>query len=288
MAGAREIRTKIKSVNNTKKVTKALEMVSASKIRKAQDQMARTRPYTQMMKQVAGHIAKANPEYTHPFMVERDEIKNVGFVIVSTDRGLCGGLNTNLFKKVLAPMREYEVEKDAKVSLVTIGQKANQFFQRLGGNIVAHKSHLGETPQLADVIGVVKTMLDAYREGTMDRVYLVYNDFVNTMTQTPQVEQLLPLPPDHDEQVQSGWDYIYEPDANVVLDDVLVRYIEVLVFQATVENLASEHAARMIAMKAASDNANELIDDLTLAYNKARQAAITQELSEIVGGAAAV
>ncbi|MFK7956931.1 MAG: F0F1 ATP synthase subunit gamma [Lysobacterales bacterium] len=288
MAGAREIRTKIKSVNNTKKVTKALEMVSASKIRKAQDQMARTRPYTRMMKQVAGHIAKANPEYTHPFMVEREEVKKVGFIVISTDRGLCGGLNTNLFKKAIGVMREWEEGNDAPVSLVTIGQKGNQFFKRLGGNIEAHISHLGEQPQLNDIIGVVKVMLDAYREGNVDRVYLVYNDFVNTMTQTPSVDQLLPLPADDDEQVTTGWDYLYEPDANTVLDDILVRYIEVLVLQAAVENLASEHAARMVAMKAASDNANELIDDLTLAYNKARQAAITQELSEIVSGAAAV
>jgi len=191
MAGAREIRTKIKSVNNTKKVTKALEMVSASKIRKAQDQMARTRPYTRMMKQVAGHIAKANPEYTHPFMVEREEVNKVGFIIISTDRGLCGGLNTNLFKKAIGTMREWEQEKGAPVSLVTIGQKGNQFFKRLGGSIEAHISHLGEQPQLNDITGVVKVMLDAYREGKVDRVYLVYNDFVNNMTQTPSVEQLL-------------------------------------------------------------------------------------------------
>ena len=288
MAGAREIRTKIKSVNNTKKVTKALEMVSASKIKKAQDQMARTRPYTRMMKQVAGHIAKANPEYTHPFMVERDQVNKVGFILVSTDRGLCGGLNTNLFKLAITHMREWEQDKNVPASLVTIGQKGNQFFKRVGGKVSAHISHLGEKPQLNDIIGVVKVMLDAYREGEVDQVFLVYNDFVNTMTQTPTMDQLLPLPPVSDEEMRDGWDYLYEPGAQEVLDDVLVRYVEVLVYQAVVENLASEHAARMVAMKAASDNANQLIDDLTLAYNKARQAAITQELSEIVGGAAAV
>ncbi len=288
MSGAREIRGKIKSVNNTKKVTKALEMVSASKIRKAQDQMARTRPYSRMMRQVAGHIAKANPEYTHPFMQTRDEINSVGFILVSTDRGLCGGLNTNLFKLTLAKLREYEEEKGCKVSMATIGQKGNQFFKRLKTEMKGHVSHLGEEPQIADIIGVVKVMLDAFREGEVDRVYLIYNDFINTMSQRPTMDQLLPLPPTDSTQLRDTWDYIYEPGAEEVLDDVLVRYIEVLAFQAVVENLASEHAARMVAMKAASDNANELIDDLTLAYNKARQAAITQELSEIVGGAAAV
>lgn len=288
MAGAREIRSKIKSVNNTKKVTKALEMVSASKIRKAQDQMARNRPYTHMMKQVAGHIAKANPEYTHPFMVERDRVNKVGFIIVTTDRGLCGGLNTNLYKLAIGALREWEQDRDVPASLVTIGRKGSQFFKRIGGKIVGHISHLGEKPQLNDIIGVVKVMLDAYRDGEVDRVFLLYNDFVNTMTQTPTLAQLLPLPAGDDAEVADGWDYIYEPGAQEVLDDVLVRYVEVLVYQAVVENLASEHAARMVAMKAASDNANELIDDLTLAYNKARQAAITQELSEIVSGAAAV
>lgn len=288
MAGAREIRSKIKSVQNTKKVTRALEMVSASKIRKAQDQMARTRPYTRMMKEVAGHIALAQPEYTHPFMVEREAVGRVGFILVSTDRGLCGGLNTNLFKKTLGELRDWDENQGAAVDMVTIGRKGNQFFKRIGVNIAAHIEHLGEAPQLNDIIGVVKVMMDAYRRGEVDRVFLVYNDFVNTMSQVPTVDQLLPLPPVDDTEMKSNWDYLYEPNAQEVLDDVLVRYIEVLVYQAVVENLASEHAARMVAMKAASDNANSLIDELTLVYNKARQAAITQEISEIVGGAAAV
>ncbi len=288
MAGAREIRSKIKSVQNTKKVTRALEMVSASKIRKAQDQMTRTRPYARMMKQMAGHVAKANPEYVHPFMRARDQVAGVGFIVISTDRGLCGGLNTNLFKIAARELRRWDQEQEAAIQMVTIGRKGNQFFKRIGVNVVGHAAHLGERPQLNDLIGVVKVMMDRFRDGTLDRVYLLYNDFINTMTQQATMDQLLPLPPTEDEELRENWDYIYEPDAKEVLDDVLVRYIEVLVYQAVVENLASEHAARMVAMKAASDNANALIDDLTLVYNKARQAAITQELSEIVGGAAAV
>ena len=288
MSGAREIRGKITSVQNTKKVTRALEMVSASKIRKAQEQMRRTRPYARMMKQVAGHIAHATPEYTHPFMVEREQVNKVGFIIISSDRGLCGGLNTNLFKLALRQLKQWDLEKGVKADVVTIGQKGNQFFKRLGSRIVGHISHLGERPQLSDLIGVVKVMMDAYREGELDRVYLVYNDFINTMTQQPTVDQLLPLPPVEDDDMKAQWDYLYEPSAQEVLDDVLVRYVEVEVYQAVVENLASEHAARMVAMKSASDNAADLIDELKLVYNKARQAAITQELSEIVGGAAAV
>jgi len=288
MAGAREIRSKIKSVQNTKKVTRALEMVSASKIRKAEQQMSRTRPYARMMKQVAGHIAKARPEYVHPFLQPREQINKIGVILVSSDRGLCGGLNTNEFKVALSTMREYD-ERGIKAQMITIGQKGNQFFKRLGANITAHISHLGEAPVLKDVIGVVKVMMDAYRNGEVDRVYLIYNDFVNTMTQTPVADQLLPLPGDEDEAIGlDNWDYLYEPSAPEVLDDVLTRYIEVLVYQGVVENLASEHAARMVAMKAASDNAGDLIDELSQAYNKARQAAITQELSEIVSGAAAV
>jgi F-type H+-transporting ATPase subunit gamma len=287
MSNARDIRGKIKSVKNTKKVTKALEMVSASKIRKAEEQMARTRPYARMMKQVAGHIAEANPEYTHPFMIEREAVGAVGFILITTDRGLCGGLNTNLFKQVLGAMREWD-EQGASIEMVTIGRKGNSFFKRLGATISGHIEHLGEQPQLNDVIGVVKVMMDKYRAGELDRVYLLYNDFVNTMTQRPRVDQLLPLPHIDDGEMRENWDYLYEPSAQEVLDDVLVRYIEVEVYQGVVENLASEHAARMVAMKAASDNANDLIDSLTLKYNKARQAAITQELSEIVGGAAAI
>jgi len=288
MSGAREIRGKISSVQNTKKVTRALEMVSASKIRKAQEQMARSRPYARMMKRVAGHIALATPEYCHPFMAEREPVNKVGFIVISSDRGLCGGLNTNLFKLALRHLKKWDVDGGIKADIVTIGQKGYQFFKRLGADVVAHISHLGERPQLNDIIGVVKVMMDAYRAGEIDRVYLVYNDFVNTMSQKPTVDQLLPLPAVEDPDMRAQWDYLYEPSAQEVLNDVLVRYIEIEAYQAVVENLASEHAARMVAMKSASDNATDLIDELKLVYNKARQAAITQELSEIVSGAAAV
>jgi len=287
MAGGKEITTKIRSIENTKKVTSALEMVSASKIRKSQELMNATRPYARMIRRVMGHLSKANPEYRHPFTVRREEIKKVGYIIVSSDRGLCGGLNTNLFKLVLASVREWQ-EKDAEVSLVTLGKKASAFFKNIKVEIAAHASDLGEKPQIEDLIGSIKVMLDAYRDGTVDLVYVVYNDFVNTMTQIPTLEQLLPLPETDDEEIHDIWDYIYEPDAEALLDTVLVRYIEADVYQAVLENLASEHAARMIAMKNATDNAGDLIDELTLVFNKARQAAITQEISEIVGGAAAV
>lgn len=287
MAGGREIVTKIRSVENTKKVTSALEMVSASKIRKSQDLMSATRPYTKMIRRVMGHLSKANPEYRHPFTVRREETKKVGYIIVSTDRGLCGGLNMNLFKLVLGSIREWQ-DKGADVSLVTLGKKASAFFRNVNVEIAAHTSSLGEKPQIEDLIGSIKVMLDAYREEEIDLVYVVYNDFVNTMSQRPVLEQLLPLPDTDDEEIRDIWDYIYEPDAETLLDTVLVRYIEADVYHAVLENLASEHAARMIAMKNATDNAGELIDELTLAFNKARQAAITQEISEIVGGAAAV
>jgi len=287
MAGGKEITTKIRSIENTRKVTSALEMVSASKIRKSQALMNATRPYGRMMRRVMGHMSKANPEYRHPFTIEREETKTVGYIIVSTDRGLCGGLNTNLFKLCLSDIGEWQA-KDARISLVTLGKKASAFFKNLKVEIAAHASDLGEKPQIEDLIGSVKVMLDAYREGTLDRLYIVYNDFVNTMTQKPTMEQLLPLPATDDEEIRDIWDYIYEPDAETLLDTVLVRYIESLVYQSVLENLASEHAARMIAMKSATDNAGELIDDLTLVFNKARQAAITQEISEIVSGAAAV
>ena len=287
MASGREIKTKIKSVQNTRKVTRALEMVSASKIRKAQDRMKASRPYARAMKQVIGHLAQANSEYQHPFLVERKEIKRVGYIIVSSDRGLAGGLNNNLFRKTLGEVRQWQ-DKGAEVDVVTIGQKASAFFRRIKVDMLASVTHLGDRPQLEQLVGVVKVMLDAYSSGKVDRVYLVYNDFVNTMTQRAAFDQLLPLPaakagvPNHD------WDYIYEPDAATVLDHVITRYIESLVYQAVLENVASEHAARMVAMKSASDNATKLIGDLQLVYNKARQAAITQEISEIVGGAAAV
>ncbi|MFU8831546.1 MAG: F0F1 ATP synthase subunit gamma [Wenzhouxiangella sp.] len=287
MSGSREIVGKIKSVKNTRKVTRALEMVSASKIRKAQDMMQASRPYARMMKQVIGHLAHANPEYRHPFTVERTDVKRVGYVIVATDRGLCGGLNSNMFRRLLGEFRQWQ-EKGVDVNVVIVGRKAAQFFRRLKVNISAATQDLGEKPRLGDLIGVLKVVLDDYREGNLDRLYVCYNEFVNTMIQRPVFDQLLPLPAVADEPMLKYWDYLYEPDAESLLDDVLTRYIESLVYQATLENLASEHAARMVAMKSASDNANNLIDDLRLVYNKARQASITQEISEIVGGAAAV
>ncbi len=287
MASGREIKTKIKSVQNTRKVTRALEMVSASKIRKAQERMKTSRPYARAMKQVIGHLAQANSDYQHPFMVERQDVKRVGYIIISSDRGLAGGLNNNLFRKTLGEVRQWQ-DKGAEIDVVTIGQKASVFFRRIKVNMVGSVSHLGDSPKLDQLIGVIKVMLDAYTEGKLDRVYLVYNDFVNTMTQRAAFDQLLPLPEADTQVSHHDWDYLYEPDAQTVLDHVITRYIESLVYQAVLENVASEHAARMVAMKAASDNANKLIGDLQLVYNKARQAAITQEISEIVGGAAAV
>ena len=287
MASGREIKTKIKSVQNTRKVTRALEMVSASKIRKAQERMKTSRPYARAMKQVIGHLAQANSDYQHPFMVERQDVKRVGYIIISSDRGLAGGLNNNLFRKTLGEVRQWQ-DKGAEIDVVTIGQKASVFFRRIKVNMVGSVSHLGDSPKLDQLIGVIKVMLDAYTEGKLDRVYLVYNDFVNTMTQRAAFDQLLPLPEADTQVSHHDWDYLYEPDAQTVLDHVITRYIESLVYHAVLENVASEHAARMVAMKAASDNANKLIGDLQLVYNKARQAAITQEISEIVSGAAAV
>jgi F-type H+-transporting ATPase subunit gamma len=287
MAGAKEIRTQIKSIQNTQKITKAMEMVAASKMRKAQDRMEATRPYSDKMRQVIGHLANAHPEYRHPFLEEREEVKRAGYITVTTDRGLCGGLNVNLFRKTIQELREWD-EKGIGLDHAVIGSKGMQFYNRLGANIVAQATSLGDKPGLSDIIGTVKVMLDAYNEGRIDRLYLAQNRFVNTMTQRPEIIQLLPLPPAEDEELQHHWDYLYEPDAATVLDDLLTRYIESQVFQAVVENVASEMASRMVAMKAASDNAGDIINDLQLAYNKARQAAITQELSEIVAGAAAV
>ncbi|MEE4304462.1 MAG: F0F1 ATP synthase subunit gamma [Wenzhouxiangella sp.] len=287
MSGSREIVGQIKSVKNTRKVTSALEMVSASKIRKAQDRMEASRPYARMMRQVIGHLAHANPEYKHPFTVEREEVKRVAYVVMATDRGLCGGLNNNLFRTLLKEFREWQ-EKGVEVTTVLVGRKASQFFRRLKVDVSAATQDLGEKPRLEDLIGSIKVLLDGYKEGEIDRVYLCYNHFVNTMTQKSTAEQLLPLPPTEEEPMLQYWDYLYEPDAEQLLDDVLTRYVESLVYQAALENVASEHAARMVAMKSASDNASDLIDDLQLAYNKARQAAITQEISEIVSGAAAV
>ena len=287
MAGGREIVVKIRSVENTRKVTSALEMVSASKIRKSQELMKRSRPYVRMMKRVIGHLGKANPEYRHPFTIRHPDVNRVGYIIVSSDRGLCGGLNNNLFKKTLADMGEWQ-QKGAQVSLVALGKKAIAYFKNVKLEVTAVASDFGETPQIEDLIGAIKSMLEEYRDKKVDRVYLVHNNFVNTMVQKPVIEQLLPLPPTDDQEVRDIWDYIYEPDAETVLNSVMIRYIEALVYQGVLENLASEHAARMIAMKSATDNATDVIDELNLVYNKARQAAITQEISEIVGGAAAV
>ncbi len=287
MAGGREIKTKIKSVQNTRKVTRALEMVSASKIRKAQDRMKASRPYARAMKQVIGHLAQANSEFQHPYLVERPDVRRVGYIIVSSDRGLAGGLNNNLFRKLLVEIRGWQ-EKGVEVDVVTIGQKASVYFRRLKVGMLATVSHLGDQPQVEQLVGVVKVMLDAYDAGSVDKVFLAYNDFVNTMTQRATFDQLLPLPASDEQVARHDWDYLYEPDPETVLGYVLTRYIESLVYQAVMENVASEHAARMVAMKSASDNANKLIDTLNLVYNKARQAAITQEISEIVGGAAAV
>ncbi|MGH8049897.1 MAG: F0F1 ATP synthase subunit gamma [Arenimonas sp.] len=287
MAGGREIKTKIKSVQNTRKVTRALEMVSASKIRKAQERMKASRPYARLIKQMIGHIAKANSEYTHPFMVDRSDIKRIGYIVVSTDRGLCGGLNSQMFRRILADMREWQA-KGVEIDVVCVGQKAATFFRRLKVNVTGTVTHLGEKPQLEKLVGVIKVMLDAFSAGKLDRVFLNYSDFVNTMTQKPTQDQLLPLPASESLQSKHDWDYIYEPNAETVLDHVMTRYVESLVYQAVLENLASEQAARMVAMKSASDNASKLIETLQLIYNKARQAAITQEISEIVGGAAAV
>jgi len=287
MAGAREIRTKIKSVANTRKVTRALEMVSASKIRKAQELMRASRPYARAMRQVIGHIAHATAEYKHPFMITRESVKRVGYIVVTTDRGLCGGLNANLFRRLLTEIREWQ-DKGVEVDVVAIGSKGTAFFRRLKVNMVGSVTHLGEKPQIAQLIGVIKVMLDAYTAGRVDRLNLAYNDFVNTMTQKATIDPLLPLPPSPELVTAHNWDYLYEPDPETVMEHVLTRYIESLVYQATLENLASEHAARMVAMKSASDNATKAIDSLTLVYNKARQSAITQEISEIVGGAAAV
>jgi F-type H+-transporting ATPase subunit gamma len=287
MAGGREIKTKIKSVQNTRKVTRALEMVSASKIRKAQDRMKSSRPYARLMTQLIGHIAKANSEYTHPFMADHGEVKRVGYIIVSTDRGLCGGLNSAMFRRIVGDMREWQ-GKGAEIDVVCIGQKAATFFRRLKVTMAGSVTHLGERPHVEQLVGVIKVMLDGYSAGRLDRVFLCFNHFVNTMSQKARLDQLLPLPPSESLQSKHDWDYIYEPGAETVLNHVMTRYVESLVYQAVLENLASEHAARMVAMKSASDNATKLIGTLNLIYNKARQAAITQEISEIVGGAAAV
>ena len=286
MAVGKEIRTKITSIKSTQKITSAMEMVAASKMRKAQDRMEVGKPYARRIRSVVGHIANSAPEYRHVYMQER-EIKRVGFIIVSTDRGLCGGLNINLFKAAVRAMKEW-ADQGVEIDLSLIGAKAMAFFNSYGGNVVAATRDIGEDPSLEDLIGGVKTMLDAYEDGKIDRLFLVSNEFVNTMTQTPAVEQVLPLQADESEEMKHHWDYIYEPEARDLLEGLLTRYIESQVYQAVIENAACEQAARMLAMKNATDNAGDLIDELELVYNKARQAAITQELSEIVGGAAAI
>ncbi len=288
MAVGKEIRKKIKSVQNTQKITRAMEMVAASKMRKAQERMQAARPYASRILNVISHLHHANPEYKHPFVMQR-AAKRVGIILITSDRGLCGGLNTNLLRTTLGLMKEWDAQK-APLDLCTIGSKGFGFCKRLGANIVSHVAHLGDTPRLEELIGAIKVMLDAYSAGQLDRLYLVYNRFINTMSQQPSIEQLLPLPESNvdSEKLTHHWDYIYEPESKEVLNDLLTRYIESLVYHAVVENLASEQSARMVAMKSASDNAGSLIDELKLRYNKARQAAITQEISEIVGGAAAV
>ncbi len=288
MAVGKEIRTKIKSIQNTQKITRAMEMVAASKMRKAQDRMRASRPYAKKIRNVISHLAHAHPEYRHPYLQKRETVKRVGLIIISSDRGLCGGLNTNLFKAAVGAMRGWK-DQNVEVDLCLIGQKSGSFFKRLSGNIRAQVAQLGDGPAIGDLIGSVKVMLDAFDSGEIDHIDVVYNEFVNTMTQEPQVAQLLPIPAgEPDEELKHRWDYLYEPEAKEVLTDLLVRFVESQVYQGVVENIACEQAARMVAMKSASDNAGTLIDDLQLVYNKARQAAITQEISEIVSGAAAV
>ncbi len=291
MAGSKEIRMKIKSVQNTRKITKAMEMVAASKMRKAQERMRASRPYGEKIRNVASHMAHAHPEYQHPFLVRRESVRSVGVVVVTSDKGLCGGLNTNVLRMVVQSMKQWE-EQGAKAHAVAIGGKGLGFLQRMGVPVVAQVTHMGDTPHLEKLIGPVKVMLDLYAEGKIDAVYLAYNRFVNTMKQEPTVEPLLPLPKvrleGEGKAASLAWDYIYEPDPRAVVDELLLRYVEALVYQAVAENIASEQSARMVAMKAASDNAGNVIDELQLIYNKSRQAAITKELSEIVGGAAAV
>lgn len=288
MAGEKEIRSKIASVKNMRKITSAMEKVAASKIRKAQKQMEASRPYAERIRRVVGHLTHANPDYKHPYLTER-EVKRVGYIVISTDRGLCGGLNSNLFRRMIGEIANWRDEK-VEVDLALIGAKAVAFFRRMGGSVVGTASHLGDKPNVNDLLGSIKIMLDAYSEGKIDRLYLVHNEFVNSMTQSPEVTQLLPASGvgKDDKDLQNHWDYIYEPDARELLDNVLMRYIESQVYRGAVENFACEMAAKMMAMKSATDNAGDIIEELQLQYNRARQAAITQEISEIVGGAAAV
>jgi F-type H+-transporting ATPase subunit gamma len=287
MPGTKEIRLKIRSVQNTRKITKAMEMVAASKMRKAQERMRHARPYGEKIRNVAAHISHANPEYKHPFLVDRDTVKRVGIIVVTTDKGLCGALNTNLLRMVLAQYKEWQAQGE-EIEVCALGNKGFGFMQRLGAKISSHAVQLGDRPNMEKLIGALKVMLDGYISNRFDRLTLAYTRFINTMKQEPVIEQLLPLSGERLGSPESVWDYLYEPEARAVLDQVMTRYIEALIFQAVAENMASEQSARMVAMKAASDNAANLIDELTLIYNKNRQAGITKELSEIVGGAAAV
>lgn len=287
MAVAKEVRTQIRSIKNTQKITRAMEMVAASKMRKAQDRMRKAKPYAHKILQVIGHLAKGHPEYHHPYLQHR-EIKRVGFIIVTTDRGLCGGLNSNLLKHSLSEIKKWK-DRGAEINLCLIGTKAENFFKRFGGKVLGHVDHLGDAPKLADLIGVVKVMLSAYMDNQIDALYLCSNEFINTMKQEPSLQQMLPIVASTDEKLEHYWDYIYEPDnARELLDTLLSRYVESQVYRGVIENIACEQAARMVAMKSATDNAAELINDLQLVYHKARQAAITRELTEIVAGAAVV
>lgn len=294
MAGSREIRNKIKSVKNTQKITRAMEMVAASKMRKAQDRMKKARPYGEKIRNVAAHMSGANTEYRHPFLIERDTVKRIGIIVVTSDKGLCGGLNTNVLRKALNQMKIWQSEGE-QIEVCCIGNKGFGFMSRINATVISQVVGLGDTPDMAKLIGAVKVMLDGYTQDHFDRVFIYYNRFINTMKQEPVMEQLLPLTDERihgdkkeDDTSRVTWDYLYEPEAKPVIDDLMIRYIEALVYQAVTENMASEQSARMVAMKAASDNAGNVIDELTLIYNKSRQAAITKELSEIVGGAAAV
>jgi F-type H+-transporting ATPase subunit gamma len=287
MPGTKEIRVKIRSVQNTRKITKAMEMVAASKMRKAQGRMRAARPYADKIRNVAAHISHANPEYRHPFLVTRDTVKGVGIIVVTTDKGLCGGLNTNVLRLVLGKYKEWQAEGE-KVDACCIGAKGLGFMQRIGADVISQVTSLGDRPQLEMLIGAVKTMLDGYSTDRFDRLMIFYTRFLNTMKQEPVMEQLLPLSGERLGSPETSWDYVYEPDARLVLEQVLTRYVEAIIYQTVAENMASEQSARMVAMKAASDNAGTLIDELTLIYNKNRQAAITKEIAEIVGGAAAV
>lgn len=289
MASGKEIRNKIKSVQNTKKITKAMEMVAASKMRKAQDRMRAARPYAEKIRRLAANLSAANiTDYKHPFLIKKDDVKRVGLIVVTTDKGLCGGLNTNTLRVALNSLKDWESKGVTEIRVTAIGNKGLGFMQRLGAKVVSHVTQLGDTPHLEKLIGPVKVMIDAFQNGELDEVHLVYSRFINTMKQEPQLEQLLPLTGERLGTPEGNWDYLYEPDAQVVIDELLVRYVEALVYQGVAENMASEQSARMVAMKAASDNAGNVIGELQLVYNKTRQAAITKELSEIVGGAAAV